>query len=233
MLREAAAFSDSRRRVEYISRQFLGVPYKEATLVGSPYTPEELVLDLRSLDCFIYIDYVEAMRLSDSFEGFKEQLKVVRYRQGSVKYGMRRHFFTDWIETPRVRDVSAEIAQAEARVIVKVLNKRSDGSLLLPGVAEKKREVTFIPGEVVRDRVLGLLHTGDYIGIFAEREELDVSHVGIMVKHEGTLLFRHASLSERLVVDQDFKEYLSGKPGIVVLRPQERYIEGKLPAGAE
>jgi hypothetical protein len=221
MLREGAAIPDSRRRIEYISRQFLGVPYGEATLVGSPDAPEELVIDFRSVDCFTYIDYVEAMRLSDSLESFKEQLRMVRYRKESVEYVMRRHFFIDWIETPRLRDVSVEVAHGQARAVKKVLNRRSDGSLLLPGIPEKKREVTFIPGEAVTDATLDRLHTGDYIGIFSDREELDVSHVGIIVKREGCILFRHASLLERMVVDQDSREYLSGKPGIIVLRPQE------------
>lgn len=218
MLRKAAVSGVS-ERIEYISGQFLGVPYEEATLVGSLDTLEELVIRLDSVDCFTYIDYVEAMRLSRSFEGFKEQLRRVRYKPGHISYATRNHFFTDWIETPRVMDVSAHIGRIEAQKVVKTLNRKSDGSLFLPGIPERMREVTFVPARALDEETLDRLHTGDYVGIYTETEGLDVSHAGIVVRHEGRVSLRHASSIERMVVDQDLRGYMSENPGMIVLRP--------------
>jgi hypothetical protein len=52
-------------------------------------------------------------------------------------------------------------------------------------------------------------------------EGLDVSHVGIIIRDRDALLLRHASSDRRFrkVVDQDFQTYISGKPGLIVLRP--------------
>ena len=220
MLAAAATVSDICERIDYISRQFLGTPYRETTLVGSPDVPEKLVVCLHAVDCFTYVDYVEAMRFSSSFKDFRERLITVRYRQGAVAYGTRNHFFTDWMETSRVKDVSAVVGLAEARSVLKVLNRKSDGSLFLPGVAERTREVTFIPATALDEPTMDRLHTGDYVGIYADTDGLDVSHVGIIVRRDENISFRHASLIERMVVDQDFRNYLSGKPGIIVLRPE-------------
>jgi hypothetical protein len=65
------------------------------------------------------------------------------------------------------------------------------------------------------------LRTGDYVGIYAEARGLDVSHVGIIVKSDDTAHLRHASSipSHRRVIDEDFVTYMSGKPGMIVLRP--------------
>ena len=65
----------------------------------------------------------------------------------------------------------------------------------------------------------GQLRTGDYIGIYSDLSGLDVSHVGIIVKDSLGIKFRHASSVARKVVDQDFATYISGKPGIIIIRP--------------
>jgi hypothetical protein len=221
VLGTAAAISEARERIEYISGQFLGTPYEETTLVGSSDVPEKLVICLQAVDCFTYIDYVESMRLSLSFDDFREQLRMVRYRSGVVAYAARNHFFTDWAESPRVRDVSADVGLAEVRSVVKVLNRKGDGSLFLSDIPERKRTVTFIPAEALDEGAMDRLRTGDYVGIYTEADGLDVSHVGIIVKRQGGVYFRHASVVEKMVIDQDFRSYLAGKPGIIVLRPTD------------
>jgi hypothetical protein len=220
MLGAAAAITPVGERIARVSATFLGVPYKESTLVGSTDTPEELVIRLDAVDCFTYVDYVEAMRLSRSFEGFKEQLRDVRYRNGVVDYFTRNHFFTDWTESLRVVDVTAEVGGPHARRGEKILNRKDDGSPFLAGIPEKKKRIVYVPAESLDKAVMGRLETGDYVGIYTETEGLDVSHVGIAVRKEDqSFFFRHASLVEKKVIEQSLRYYLSGKPGIVVLRP--------------
>jgi len=50
---------------------------------------------------------------------------------------------------------------------------------------------------------------------------LDVTHVGIVVRRDARLYLRHASspTAAGQVIDSDLIRYLSGKPGVVILRP--------------
>ncbi len=220
MLRTASAMSDVSARIEFISRELLGTPYEGSTLIGSVHESEAFVVNLESMDCFTFIDYIEAMRLSDSFVDFCEHLKKVRYKHGTISFETRMHFFSDWLDTPRVRDVTPEIGGERVKGVTKTLNRKGDGSAFLPGIPEKERKIGYIPFGLVDEGVVGRLRTGDYGGVYTETEGLDVSHVGIIVMNGGRAVFRHASSIERRVLDQDFLTYMSGKPGIILLRPE-------------
>ena len=69
------------RTVDLISREFLGTPYLANRLIGSQSTPEQLVIDFRGLDCFTYIDYVEALSTARSEGEFVQRL---------VRHSLRR-----------------------------------------------------------------------------------------------------------------------------------------------
>lgn len=222
LLKEAPPVSNPAKRINFLSRQFLGVGYKESTLLGDASTPETFVINLGAVDCFTFLDYIEAMRLSNSFAEFRENLIRVRYRLGRVAYENRNHFFTDWVEhnSDFVEDVTPRIGNDSCRRIEKFLNRKEDGSSFLPGIPVRKREISYTPSEVIDDFVIGKLKTADYIGIYSEKEGLDVSHVGIIIKEKDKVKFRHASSVKRRVIDEDFMEYVKDKPGIVVLRPK-------------
>jgi hypothetical protein len=221
---KASKIKDSSLRIDFISRQFLGLPYQEKTLVGGVQTPEVLTINLAGVDCFTLLDYVEAMQLSASFDDFKKNLKKIRYQSGIVDYQRRNHFFTDWIEfnSNLVTDVTKQIDPANTRKVTKTLNDVVLNKQLLPGLAPRKREISFIPGEAVNEDVVRGFKTGDYVGIYSHRPDLDVSHVGLVIRDGNKLLFRHASSASRhkKAIDEDFKDYVSGKPGIMVLRPK-------------
>lgn len=209
-------------RIAELSRHFLDTPYVADTLIGDPQTPEQLVVNLTCFDCFTLLDSVEALRRSASAADFPEQLRRVRYRDGRVAYENRRHFFSDWVagaDTPIV-DVTAAVGRGRVQTVEKQLNGKDDGSLWLPGLPVTPREITYIPGDRIDRELLDALRTGDYVGIYTEREGLDVSHVGLIVKGPDGVKLRHASSlsSVRKVVDVDLLEYLEGKPGLVVYR---------------
>ena len=220
MLRTASAIGRISERIRFISAAFLGVSYGKSTLIGGNDEAEAFVIDLEAMDCFTFIDYVEAGRLSDSFGDFRLHLRKVRYKHALVSYGTRRHFFTDWRYTGRVRDVTREVGGERVSSAKKTLNRKADGSPILPGIPERERRIAFVPSFRVDTGVMADLRTGDYVGIYTETEGLDVSHVGIIIRDGRRLLFRHASSVKRKVLDQDFLPYISGKPGIVVLRPE-------------
>ncbi len=224
LIADWAKIEELSARIGVISEQFLGVEYGESTLVGGVDTPEVLVINLERVDCFTLIDYVEAMRLSRSFGQFTGNLARVRYRAGEVSYLGRNHFFTDWpaFNEKYVSDVTGTVGGPAAEKTKKTLNLKDDGTYFLDGIARLQREIVFIPTGSVSERVVAKLHTGDYAGIYTEKAGLDVSHVGIIIKHNGATLLRHASSLSRRVIDQDLKGYLADKPGLVIVRPKNQ-----------
>ncbi len=225
LLSESSKIKAVGSRIDFISRQFLDTEYKESTLTGNITTPEVVVINLEGVDCFTFIDYVEAMRLSASFSEFRENLKRVRYRTGRVSFESRNHFFTDWREhnSEFVNDVTEQICGQKTESTIKTLNKKADSTYFLPGIHAQQRDVQYIPSNVIDDSVVDKLMTGDYAGIYSEREGLDVSHVGIIIKDKDSIFLRHASSEKKheKVIDQDFKQYISDKPGLIVLRPKD------------
>ncbi len=224
LLSESSRINDIPNRIDFLSEQFLDIPYEEKTLIGDKETPEAFTIQLAGIDCFTFLDYIEAMRLSDSFSSFEEILKKVRYKSGIVAFETRNHFFTDWRENNHdlVDDITEKIGRDKTLVAQKKLNEKEDGTFFIPGLQVLTRDIRYIPSDTVDESILDTLQTGDYIGIYSSLKGLDVSHVGIFIKKGNTTFFRHASSQQeyRKVVDQDFKKYIINKPGIVIFRPK-------------
>lgn len=222
LLRESFRIDDVGCRIDSLSRHFLEIPYQESTLIGDMNTPEVLVINLKGVDCFTFLDYIEAMRLSSSFHEFKENLKKVRYQGGKVSFEKRNHFFTDWREfnVTCIDDVTEEIGGRKAIKVKKLFNKKEDGTYFLPGIQTRERFINYIPVNAIDDSFTNELRKGDYIGIYSEKQGLDVLHVGIFIKEGNKIHLRHASSLEKKVIDEDFKSYILAKPGIILLRPR-------------
>lgn len=214
----------TQKQVEFLSGNFLGTPYKGSTLTGDINTPEIFIINLRGMDCFTYIDYVEALRLSDTYEDFSPNLKNIRYKQGNVSFQNRNHFFSDWPTQNRknIMDVTYRVGSGKAIAVEKDLNLKKDGSTFLPGIPIVQREFYYIPTSAIDDEILAKLHTGDYIGIYTEIDGLDVSHTGIVIIKDDGAYLRHASSKKnnQKVVDENLIEYVQNVPGIVVYRPK-------------
>lgn len=224
LLSQAALTRDTGERIAYLSGQLLGTPYKESSLIGDNDTPEVFVIDLSGVDCFTYLEYVEAMRISRSFFEFRTNLQKVRYKAGKISFWARNHFFTDWSEynAERINEVTETIGINRTVRSEKMLNRKHDGTYFLDGIQPLLRSIRYLPSESVDGEICSLLKTGDYLGIYARSPGLDVSHVGVLIKGHNTVKFRHASSQEqqRTVVDEDFRSYIADKPGILVLRPK-------------
>jgi hypothetical protein len=223
IIRKVSGIADPGQRIALLSEHFLGIPYQESTLIGNDHCEEELVINLSGLDCFTFLDYVEGMRVSRSFAEFQDRLKQVRYRGSLISYRTRNHFFTDWTEyrSAFVKDATKETGKGMAKNLQKTLNRKDDGTLFLNGVEPMVRTITCIPTDEIDETMLQRLKTGDYAGIYSDLPGLDVSHVGIIIRAGTSLFLRHASSSGdlRKIIDQDFMQYMKGKPGLVVLRP--------------
>jgi hypothetical protein len=224
IIRKGSEIMDIPKRIDFLSTHLLGIDYAESTLIGHKDTPEVFVINLSGVDCLTFIEYIEAMRLSDSFPAFESKLLNVRYKYGIAEFANRNHFFTDWIEhnDEFVNDITEDIGRPNAVKVQKTLNEKEDGSYFLAGIQPVHREIIYIPSDSIDDSVLVNLRTGDYAGIYSRLEGLDVSHAGIIIKKDNSLFLRHASSHQdyRKVVDQDFIYYMTGKPGMIILRPK-------------
>lgn len=220
-----AAYSDSStgQLIEALSHEFIGAPYRGDMLKGTATTPEQLVIDFSGLDCFTYFDYVEAARKATTKTDYVSRLAQTRYVNGDVSFSHRRHFFSDWAYRPQVlaNDVTTSIS-VHAVTVTKQLNRKTDGSSYLPGLSIVQRNVAYIPSEFIGDYVVNQLRTGDFIGIYAKADGLDVTHVGFFIETSDGPMLRNVSSKKAnmKVVDSPFLEYVKDTPGIVVLRPR-------------
>jgi hypothetical protein len=225
ILYESSKIHDMGMRIDFLSRHFLETPYQESTLRGDINTPEVFVINLEGIDCFTFLDYVESMRLSSSFNEFKENLKKVRYRGGDVSFKNRNHFFTDWCEfnSDLIDDVTEQVGAKKVIRVKKILNEKEDGTLFLQGIQPRERLIHYVPANTLDDLIINALRTGDYIGIYSTENGLDVSHVGIFIQERDKIYLRHASsINEyRKVIDQGFKDYIAEKLGIIIFRSRK------------
>jgi hypothetical protein len=224
LIDESSKITLAGERVAFLSGHFLHTLYEESTLTGDMSHDEEFVINLAGVDCLTFLEHIEALRLSSSFGEFEERLRGVRYRDGKVSFRSRNHFFTDWRESRSgfVLDVTEEAGGDRAREVLKMLNSKEDGTLFVQGIEPAQRKLAYIPAGALDNSILDRMESGDYAGVYSEKSGLDVSHVGIIVKHGKAVILRHASSDpgRREVVDEDFQQYLSGKPGLILLRPR-------------
>ena len=75
ILTESSRIHDIGKRIDFLSSHFLDTTYAESTLIGDMNNPEAFMINLEGVDCLTFIEYIETMRLSGSFEDFKENLK--------------------------------------------------------------------------------------------------------------------------------------------------------------
>ena len=153
--------SDTTRWLRRVHPAWLGVLSLLSACVSVPAKP--------TLDCYTYLDYVEALRRSTAFDEFPRQVTAVRYREGKVSWRNRRHFLSDWVigEAGPVRDVTARLGGAATVYARKELNRADEGGVLLKGIPVVQRTVAYVPAGQLDESLTRRLATGDYVGVYA------------------------------------------------------------------
>jgi hypothetical protein len=191
--------------ISRVSSAFLGRSYQADTLIGGPGNLEALVVNFNGMDGFTLTDYVETLTRSDDRKSFLHNLAEVRYTGGNVDYVNCRHFFSDgFATTPRnARDITPDISPDYA-VADKKLNRKPEGGEYILGLGIHPRKINYISGKAISQQVPDHLKTGDYAGVYSPLKGLDVSHLGIVVRHDRQIGFRSASslAANRKVVDR-------------------------------
>ncbi len=205
------------RRIELLSSELLGRPYKPNPLVGSADTAEVFTASLDGFDCVTYLETVVALARASSVDDFIQWLRKIRYEQGRVQWGRRNHYMTGWIRN-NVRNGILEPVSMPA--VPTVIKKRVPN--VVAGLAPQRTRIKCVP-KAAMPRVEKYLQTGDLIFFASTRKHLDVFHAGIIVRDDEKILMRHASRSHGSVVEQKLSEFLKANrmAGVIVMRPRE------------
>lgn len=198
--------------ISKLSEKFLGIHYVSNTLKNDEIntSKENLIINFDALDCFTFIDTIEALKKAKDKDEFKEVLINTRYKNGDISYYTRNHFFSDWSSSNPVQDITCSLG--ECTKVVKYLNKDEKYLKQIPTV---KREIAYIDPKNID---LSLLKTGDYVGIYTTKKALDVTHTGIIIKKLGKVFIRHASSLKKKIIDSDLLEYTQNKIGVIIYR---------------
>lgn len=236
---KATSFADS---LVTVGRSFLGTPYAEKTLeIGKT---ETLVINLRGLDCTTFVENVLAFTLSlkhgnTSLEGFAENLKTIRYRNGVLDgYPSRLHYFTDWIRNNEQKGLVKSITQElQGKALEKEINFMGTHRELYPFLKDDsnferilemeaslaKETFWYIPKAEIAAQETNML-PGDIIALATNIKGLDVTHTGFAVcGPQNRIHLLHASTSGEVVISKKpLTEYLKNikhNIGILVARP--------------
>lgn len=217
----AAKLTTSAERVAFIAKQFLGTPYKSATLEADK---EQLTVNLSQLDCTTLVENVLALAYTAAIdtatvEDYVAKLQNIRYRNGEIDgYTSRLHYTSDWIADNASRGNFVEVTDKFPRAVKqsKVLNyistHRRDYQALKDDNAayEKIKEIekkfnpyrySYIPKNMLSIPIVRKnLKEGDIILITTSTKGLDVMHMGVVVVKNGLPYLLHASSSGKSVI---------------------------------
>ena len=213
---------------------FLGSPYLAMSLDQS--SREQLRLDLTQFDCMLFVEQLLAIVSADSFDGFAEQTRRLRYRNGEISYCTRQHYFHDWVGSAQRQGVLETSPvwpmQAMRNVSLNFMSSHRDRYPALQSPAlfdcidglEQGRRIDqhYLPLAALDD-ALPSLQSGDIFAVATRVEGLDVSHTGVLVRDGSRLDAIHAAPGRGVMRSRSFTTYLRSVPdaiGAVIVRPQ-------------
>ncbi|HXG66770.1 MAG TPA: N-acetylmuramoyl-L-alanine amidase-like domain-containing protein [Blastocatellia bacterium] len=203
------------KRIEYISAQFLGLPYVVNPLGGGPDEPEIFTVSLSGFDCVTYIETALALALARDWKDFPGLLRSIRYENGQVDWSCRNHYMVDWAENNQAAGFIVNVTEGEETVI----RTRTLG--LVSGLPQKTVTIRCFPKRKLA-RIANRIETGDLILFVSTRRKLDVFHTGLLVRDDDRILLRHATRKIGAVVEQELSDFLGSDrmSGFILLRPQ-------------
>jgi len=216
LLASARPVTGASSRIDIVSAQFIGLPYRPFPLIGSAESPEVLTVSTNGFDCVTYIETVLALSRSESLPEFIDTLRRIRYDSGRIDWRRRNHYMTEWIRN--------NIRYGCVRRISGLRNGVEKDRVLdvVPGLAVRRSRFNCVPKRELL-RVSSKLRTGDLVFFASTRKNLDVFHCGVLVNNGMGLLMRHASRGRGAVVEQNLPEFLKQNrmAGVIVVRPTE------------
>ena len=225
ILHDASKVPSGTNLILYIARKFKDVPYVAHTL--EPNDDEQLIVNLRQLDCTTYVETVLALYRCVkagklTFADYCKQLQLLRYEGGGEPhYTKRLHYFTSWMEDNRQLGVCDEVQSpnppftAVQKVSVNWMTTH----------VNNYRRYRYIPKTQVKNTRLlrNTIKDGDVIVIITNKKGLDTQHLGFASWHKDGLHLLNASSIHHKVIEEPMtlRQYLykhSTMPGIRILR---------------
>lgn len=242
LLIKAIEIKNPQERVAVLAREFLDTPYVAGTLEGDG--EERVRVNIDEVDCTTLVDNVLALAYTagegrTSWRDFVYNLENMRYRSGSLSgYGSRLHYFSDWVvdnvHRGNIKEYTSHMPSCSWEI--KTIDYMSSHKDLYPALADsteyariKNAEIgyrnhryPFIKASHLNKAVAEKLQDGDVIAITTKTPGLDVTHMGIIVKKNGTPYLLHASSRQGKVIIDDLSlaEYLkkNGGTGFRIIR---------------
>ena len=239
-------FKEPGDRNAYIAKKFLDTPYVSGTLEGSP---ELVTVNLDELDCTTLVDIVLAMSYTlgegrTSWRDFVYNLERMRYRGGEVNgYASRLHYICDWFVDNIHRGNFEDATRLFPRpnYIVRTIDFMSSNRDKYPALADsaeferiKNVEIGYRSHrfpyikttDLANKDTKAAFRDGDVVALVSNAKNLDVTHMGIIVKIDGEPYLLHASSSNgKVEIAQrplaDFMKRNRSLMGVRVLRLKE------------
>lgn len=219
LLTEASAmtFANPEARNEFFARKFIGKPYVAHTLECD--SAEILTVNLDELDCTTFVETVLALSYTaaehrSSWRDFVYNLRRMRYRGGETDgYASRLHYVCDWAVDNIHRGNITDATDVFPRYnyLVRTIDFMSTNREKYPALADsaefarilnvedgyRSHRFPYIKSMDVNSKEISRnLRSGDVVALISNLKNLDVTHMGIVVREsDGTLHLLHASSS--------------------------------------
>ena len=208
MLIEAQSrrFANPEARVSFFGHKFEGVPYVAHTLEGEP---EILTVMVDSLDCTTFVETALALAFTageqrSSWRDYVYNLRRLRYRGGETDgYPSRLHYIADWavdnIHRGNLQDATNLFPKHNH--VVRSIDFMSRHADRYPALADsanlarirsiesgyrnhrfpyiKTVDLSYKPNKAA-------FHDGDVVAFVSNLNDLDVTHMGIIVRESPT-----------------------------------------------
>lgn len=244
LLEESKRYSQADDVVSYFAKKFVGIPYVANTLEVND--EEQLVVNLRQMDCTTYVETVVSLALCAqngqfTYQDYINALRNLRYRNGVIDgYGSRLHYFSDWIDNNEnmgfVKEVQSPNPPFSAIQVLNLdfMSKHPHSYKALrisPYLVEEIREteinlngkkMNYIPKSSLANTSLlrKVIRNGDILAIVTNIKGLDIAHLGIALWRKDGLHMLHASSKQGRVVEDNntLRTYLNGNKSFLGVR---------------
>ncbi len=244
LLEESKRYSQADDVVSYFAKKFVGIPYVANTLEVND--EEQLVVNLRQMDCTTYVETVVSLALcvqngQFTYQDYINALRNLRYRNGVIDgYGSRLHYFSDWIDNNEnmgfVKEVQSPNPPFSAIQVLNLdfMSKHPHSYKALrisPYLVEEIREteinlngkkMNYIPKSSLANTSLlrKVIRNGDILAIVTNVKGLDIAHLGIALWRKDGLHMLHASSKQGKVVEDNntLRTYLNGNKSFLGIR---------------
>ena len=220
MLDKASAmrFSNPEERVAFFGRQFIDTPYGAHTLEGEP---EILTVNLDSLDCTTFVETAMALAYTvverrTSWRDFIYNLRRLRYRNGEVDgYPSRLHYIADWVVDNQHRGNFQDATRnfPKFNELSRTIDFMSMNRDKYPALADdanynrmrrieegyRQHRFPYIKTVDLQNKAIkAAFHNGDVVALVSNLKNLDVTHMGIVIKEspDAEPYLLHASSSD-------------------------------------